>query len=215
MAIVRHIFVCEGTSEQTYIQRLQSFIEKLPTRDGTAFPTLIFVAPNRTHIANGGQYQALKRTYGNVRKRNPRSQITVWTDFDLYHRDDGGCAIAYAGKGHAMPDFHFSFHNFEDFISLHFDGDLFEEWYRWGQEGHFGNPQPSEAGRVLINKLIPDYQKGTLPADFINKRRLMNLRTNLSRQPRSNPHGLQGVKSFAEFVIQELHRHHPEIFTEE
>lgn len=212
MATVRYNVVCEGTSEQTYIQQLQGFIEKLPSPDGVFMAPLIFNAPNRDYIANGGQIGAIKKAYLRVRKKNPRSPVVVWADFDLYHRNESGCSIAYSNKGRSMPDFHFSYHSFEDFLALHLERELLNEWYTWGARSHFNNPQASDDCASLICKLIPDYKKGTLPTCFITKERLRNLKANLSFQPQSNPHNVQNIGKFADFLVGQLELHHPEIF---
>ena len=209
MATTRHIFVCEGSSERTYLLRLQSFLEKLPATNDDACPRLMFLSAER-HIAGSGYFGNLKAKYALAHRENRNSSIQIWTDFDLYHRNDGKSSELYANK-QGLPDFLFSFHNFEDFIALHTSGDELREWLSLGNEGYFENPAPSTEHSELIKKMVKGYKKGSLPADFVTKERLMNLKANLSFQPKSNPHRLQNIGKFADFLIGQLERHHPEV----
>lgn len=210
MATTRHIFVCEGSSERTYLLRLQSFLEQLPVSEDDACPRLMFLSAER-HVANSGYFANLRTKYSLAHRENRNASIQIWTDFDLYHRNDSNSSAIYATK-RGLPDFLFSFHNFEDFIALHASGDEFREWLNLGNEGYFENPAPSIAHAELIKKIVKGYRKGSLPANFTTKERLRNLKTNLSFQPQSNPHNLQNIGKFADFLVGQLELHHPEIF---
>ena len=211
MSSVRHIFVCEGYSERAYIKSLQAFLEKLPTAHGAWTVPLQFFTKD-DYVAGNGSYGALEKCYHKAKAENRNSKVNIWADFDLYQRDDAGCSRRYAIKGMSLPDFHFSFHNFEDFIALHTSGDELREWLSLGNEGYFENPAPSPEHSELIKKIVKGYRKGSLPADFVTKERLMNLKANLSSQPKSNPHRLQNIGKFADFLVGQLERHHPEVF---
>ncbi len=210
MPTVRHIFVCEGYSERAYIRSLQAFLDKLPVGGDAWGAPLGFIAPNDC-VADGGHYTQLRKCYLKVKKRNRNVPVHTWTDFDLFHRDDGGCSRRYAGKGRSLPDFHFSFHNFEDFLALHLDGEELQTWLRFGSEGHFDSPQSGDDCFEWACSVFKGYRKGELPLDFISAQSLRNLKANLHLQPRSNPRDLQGIKSFAEFIIGEVERFHPDI----
>ena len=209
MPCTRHIIVCEGESEWAYLQRLQSFLEKQPSADGEFEPALRFIVPERVIVKNG-TFGKLKSRYNQTRSDNKRASIKIWADFDLYHRNDKSCADNYSRKTAGIPDFHFSFHNFEDFFALHWDGEPFQQWLQFGQCGHFATPLHSDAYLPEIKQIFPDYGKGELPPDFITWESLKNLKQNKSQQPSTNPHNLQGIRSFADFLIAEIERAYPD-----
>jgi hypothetical protein len=208
MPCLRHIIVCEGESERAYLQRLQSFLDQQPLPDGAFEPPLRLIAPGGV-IAKTGTFGALKNRFNKTRKQNKKSSILIWTDFDLYHRNDYHCATHYAKKTAGIPDFLFSFHNFEDFFALHWGGDRFQEWLGFGNRGHFTTPLHSHGYLPEIQKIFPQYIKGSLPADFITWESLKNLKRNRASQPSSNPQNLKGLGCFADFVVGEIERAYP------
>ena len=208
MSCIRYIIVCEGESEWAYLQRLQSFLEQQQPADGSFEPPLLFIVPERV-IVKTGTFGKLKSRYSKMRKENKKTAIEIWADFDLYNRNDKKCADHYAAKTAGIPDFLFSFHNFEDFFALHFDGIELAEWLRFGNSGHFTTPLHAAGYLHEIKRVFPDYGKGRLPADFVSWASLRNLKANLSHQPASNPQNLQGIRSFADFLITEIERAYP------
>lgn len=213
MPTVRHIIVCEGESEWVYLQRLQAFLDEQEVPSGTFEAPLRFINSERA-LAKTGSFGKIKSAYIKTRKANRRTpSIQIWVDFDLYHRNDNRCAEHYAGKAKGIPDFLFSFHNFEDFLALHYKGQPLEYWLRCGSptgRNHFYKPLHSRDYVLEIEKIIPGYRKGQLPADFISWESLNNLKTNLTHEPKSNPHKLKDVHSFAGFLIKQIERAYPE-----
>lgn len=212
MLTTRHIIVCEGESEWAYLQRLQGFLDDQEVPPGAFETPLRFIGPEHA-ITKTGSFGKIKSTYNKTRTANKKVRsIQIWADFDLYHRNDCSCADLYASKTGGIPDFLFSFHNFEDFFALHFDGGELDEWFRFGGPTglrHFITPLHSEGYLPEIKRIFPDYAKGGLPADFVSWASLRNLKANLAHQPTSNPHNLQGIRSFAEFLIREIERAYP------
>jgi hypothetical protein len=151
---MRFIIVCEGESEWTYLQRLQGFLDKQELPPDIFEAPLIFTAP-RPALAKSGSFGKMTTIYKETRSRYRNTAIHIWVDFDLYHRNDQKSATHYAAKAAGIPDFHFSFHNFEDFYALHFDGVALRQWQQFGgPEGkrHFDIPQ---AMRLRLNEYSP------------------------------------------------------------
>lgn len=48
-----------------------------------------------------------------------------------------------------------------------------------------------------------------LPAEFVSWVTLNNLKANLALQPRSNPHKVKGILSFAGFLIEQIEQFYP------
>jgi len=211
MPIKRHIIVCEGESEWAYLQRLQSFLDNQELPPDTFETRLQFIVPKRV-IAKTGSFGKIKNLYNRTRKQNKKCSIQIWADFDLYHRNDKNCADHYARKTAGIPDFLFSYHNFEDFFALHFDGATLAAWLDYGStkgRDHFTVPLHARDYIPEINRIFPGYRKGSLNANFVTWDSLRILKANLDHQPRSNPHNLTGVRSFAEFLIGEIERAYP------
>jgi hypothetical protein len=212
MTTTRHIIVCEGESEWAYLQRLQAFLDDQEVPAGAFEAPLRFIGPEHA-IAKTGSFGKIQSTYKKTRTANRGRSIQVWADFDLYHRNDYSCADNYSAKTDGIPDFFFSFHNFEDFFALHFDGTHLEEWLKFGGPSghrHFITPLHSDGYLPEIKCIFPDYAKGGLPADFVSWATLKNLKTNLGHQPLdSNPHELRGIRSFAQFLVDQIERAYP------
>lgn len=212
MPVTRHLIVCEGESEWTYLQRLQAFLDDQEVPAGTFETPLRFIGPEHA-MAETGSFGKLVSAYKKTRSANRGRSIQIWADFDLYHRNQYQCATNYAAKTAGIPDFHFSFHNFEDFYALHFDGVALAEWLKFGGPSgrhHFTTPLHSDGYLPEIKRIFPGYKKNDLPADFVTWASLRNLKANLGHQPSSfNPHHLQGIRSFAEFLIREIERAYP------
>lgn len=213
ISVQRHLIVCEGESEWSYLQRLQAFLDDQPLADGTFETPLRFIGPAQA-LAKGGSFAKLRTAYNKTRIANRRANsIQVWADFDLYHRNDKQCATHYAAKTAGIPDFLFSFHNFEDFFALHFDGMPLQEWLTFGGlsgHRHFTTPLHAVGYLPEITRIFPGYAKGGLPAGFVSWDSLRNLKANLAHQPMaSNPHNLQGIRSFAAFLIHEIESAYP------
>lgn len=212
MPVTRHLIVCEGESERTYLQRLQSFLDAQKVLPGVFETPLQFIGPVQA-IAKTGSFGKLVSTFKKTRTANRSRSIQIWADFDLYHRNDCRCAERYAAKTAGIPDFLFSFHNFEDFYALHFDGDQLAAWQHYGGpvgRRHFTAPLHAREYVPEIESIFSGYKKNDLPADFINWTSLRNLKANLAHQPsNSNPHNLVGIRSFATFLIDQIERAYP------
>lgn len=156
MSCTRHIIICEGESEWAYLQRLQSFLEEQPLEFGAFEPALKFFSPKRI-IARSGTFGNLKKRYTLTRNDDRKTPIQIWADFDLYHRNDKHCADHYASKAAGIPDFLFSYHNFEDFFALHAEEDKFQEWVKFGEGGHFTTPLHSREYLPEIKRIFPEY----------------------------------------------------------
>jgi hypothetical protein len=211
MPTTRHIIVCEGESEWAYLQRLQGFLDDQELPSGVFETPLKFIVPQRVIVKNGS-FGKMASRYKQTRKENKKASIQIWADFDLYHRNDQRCSEYYSAKASGIPDFLFSFHNFEDFYALHFDGEILEQWLQYGSSvgrRHFAEPLHARDYVPEIERIFSGYKKGGLPADFVSWDSLRKLKANLGHQPTSNPHNFRDIRSFAEFLIGEVERAYP------
>jgi len=89
-----------------------------------------------------GACKAVIGHYRSIRKYLRYEEIIIWVDFDIYTHSE---ANNYAAKPASVPDFLFSEMNFEDFLALHFEVELFNRWKAVvDARGHFSVPLHSE-----------------------------------------------------------------------
>ena len=159
--------VCEGASERAYIQELNRYLEE------EDIPLIFFPRP-----ANGGQYAHVIRKYKEIRKNNSRtSKILIWVDWDRYKRNSNSDWDNYQRKSDDIPDFLFSYMNFEDFLSMHCDMSNMQKWWTsCAGRKHFTIPShSSEYMPAFIDFIGGNYAKGDIPID-IDSHSLGNLR---------------------------------------
>jgi hypothetical protein len=203
-----YIMVCEGYSERAYLQRLQSFLES-QTR---SFEVPLRFIPKLPETSDGdenggGFYWNVSSCYKQQRKENKKSKIEVWVDDDIYIRQDSAAErknrTSYLGKPAGIPDFLFSFHNFEDFLVLHLDEDAKQRWHAAFDSLHIAQPLHSTDYLSRYEAVIPGYQKGALSPDFITRESLSRLKANLER-PLVQAPADNRFRSFAHFLITQI-----------
>jgi hypothetical protein len=159
--------VCEGASEKAYIQELNRYLEE------EDIPLHFFPRPS-----NGGQYTQVVRKYKEARKNNHTARILIWVDWDRYRRNDNADMDNYRKKSKDIPDFLFSYMNFEDFLSMHLDrGEMEEWWTSCNGRHHFDTPSHSKEYMPAFRSFIGEtYEKGEMPIE-IDCHNLGNLRS--------------------------------------
>ena len=214
-----YIMVCEGISERAYLQRLQSFLDDqtaewpVPLRFISRLPT-----SRDGSEQGGGFYKDVVKCYKAQRRSNPRSPIEVWVDDDIYVRHDSARdrknRASYLGKPADIPDFVFSFHNFEDFLALHLDDDAIRCWHTaFDATGHAARPLHAVQYKPLFDSVLPGYRKGTLAADFITRESLLRLKANLARPLVPAP-AEPSFRSFARFLIDQIDATFPDLLAQ-
>lgn len=161
------IIVCEGASEKAYIQVLNRHLEE------EDIPLHFIPRPS-----NGGQYSPVVKKYREVRKDNRTAKILIWVDWDRYQRNDNDDMDNYRKKPNNIPDFLFSYMNFEDFLSMHRKRSEMQRWWTsCVSRNHFSSPSHSNEYMPAFKAFIGEtYEKGDMPID-IDCHSLENLRT--------------------------------------
>lgn len=160
------IIVCEGASEKAYIQELNRYLEEQD------IPLHFIPRP-----ANGGQYAHVVRKFREERKINNTYRILIWVDSDRYQRNDRSDMDNYRKRPSDIPNFLFSYMNFEDFLSMHRDRSEMEKWWTSCiSRGHFTIPAHNSEYMPSFTTFIGgSYSKGDMPID-IDCHSLKNLR---------------------------------------
>lgn len=148
-----YYFICEGKSEFAYIQLLNRFLhaESVP---------IYFKA----YDAKGGKPNNIKLCFKHIKQHHRDArEVYAFLDLDIYFREDEDIL--------ALPDnviYLFNNWNFEDFLVLHYDGDIVSTWHSsCCTSGHAQTPEHSSAIVSRIrNDIFPGYTKGEFPDGF-------------------------------------------------
>lgn len=185
-----HIIVCEGNSENAYINILNRFL-----RDN--YINKFFIPkPIGT-----GEYSSVIKKYKEVKSQNRKSSIIIWVDYDRYKRNDNHNRESYERKKDKIPDFKFNTYSFEDFFIMHYDDEIVNKWEEiCKNNGHFNQPMKSElAEDLLCNNIFSEYTKSSLlPSFLINAESLKNLFRH-QKDPKC-----KFKSDFADFLIEQL-----------
>ena len=162
----RYIIVCEGKSEWTYVQSLNRLFRELPTEAVDGIVPLVLVPKPPPDGVGSGRFPRLVRELRRARRDNPRTEVVVWADADLYVRP-GHDQDRFLEDATFSASFRFSAFNFEDFLALHGDDETFVRWKETlSSTGHFSTPLHSNEYLSLFQRIVPGYAKGTLDEDL-------------------------------------------------
>lgn len=182
--------ICEGKSEVGYLSALTRLLGRLSQDRGDVFPPIAFVGKPPARGVGTGAAEKVLAAFVRERRQSPKSQFLIWTDADLAIREASSSPdkfrrhlpILLGGKK-GQPPFSMSALNFEDFLAMHFDAGLYAEWKEcFRTKGHFSTPLHSEEYLPLFRPFWErsagdgfEYQKGALPAGWLDERALANL----------------------------------------
>ena len=197
--------ICEGSSEVNYIVRLKAYLAEL---DVAWVRDVLLIPVN----AGSGNFHVVEQRIRAARRRQRHGNFMTWVDYDIYLRNDNGCRDAYLRRRKDVGAFYFSFHNFEDFLALHFDDSRYGA-YRDAvtRTCHIGEPLHSGEYDGVFNPIYCDftgetYRKGMLSEDFVSKTNLDNLKRHLSERV-IPPETKSGYGDFVEWLVEFLARH--------
>jgi len=150
------IIICEGHSEVAYIQQLNRLLRESGVQ--------VILHPKRVGT---GLYSSVMKKYRAEKKQNPRTEIRVWVDYDLYARNDRNCMVNYNKTKDKIP-FMFNVQNFEDFLALHLDDEKLRNWLGICKANdHFNVPMHSDVYVPFVQQhLFSNYKKGDLPFEL-------------------------------------------------
>lgn len=192
--------ICEGSSEVNYIVRLKAYLAEL---DLAWVMDSLLIPVN----AGSGNFHVVEQRIRAERRHQRHGNFITWVDYDIYRRNDNRCNDAYLRRRKDLGTFYFSFHNFEDFLALHFDDDRYAA-YRDAviRTGHIDEPLRSDDYDKVFNPIYCDftgetYRKGMLSDGFVSKTNLENLKRHMSERvipPATKPE----CGDFAEWLVE-------------
>ncbi len=166
------IIVCEGVSEVAYVRELN----RLLWRNDYGYLSTAF----HPVCAFSGHFGPLKKAFKAAQTANKGCDIAIWADFDIYQRNDLRDGDQYRSR-RGLPEFLFSVMNFEDFLMMHCEPAMLDDWLAICQDHHhFAAPMHAEEYEPLIRQFWPTYRKGELPF-MLTRSRLEQLFSNLDR----------------------------------
>lgn len=202
--------ICEGQSEYAYIQKLRNFLND----KGIQLDFLPYKATN-------GTFTNLKKCYSDKKKNNNKAfgknEVIFFADWDMFFRDKHNQAnntktnnfTQYQEEKEKLPNFYFSYHNFEDFISLHLQFEQAADWCKiCVNRDHFNSPMHSKIYEPLFKQLVIGYTKGELPPNFVFKTGLENLKAHATNrklhQSGLNQKSLDNEHLFSSYLLTKL-----------
>ena len=177
---VLHI-VCEGSSEVNYIVRLRGYLNEVC--EGWAQETLLIPVN-----AGSGNYGVVESCIRREKRRQRSGTYMTWVDYDLYAKNVKSCMKQYQERKKDIKAFYFSFHNFEDFLAMHFDAARYAQYMKSVMaSGHCDCPLCGASHEKLFAPIYMDYtgetyRKGMLSEGFIGKNGLSNLVHNMEHR---------------------------------
>lgn len=148
--------ICEGKSEVAYFNELSKLLREENISQPVRFVPKSVGTGHYTNV-----YQKFKDEY----KKNSKTSNIIFVDWDIYQRNERKNLENYNKKSIKVPDFLFNHKNFEDFLALHLEEDLLNEWIDiCNTNNHFEQPMVESVYLPLFKKhIFPNYDKGDFP----------------------------------------------------
>ncbi len=185
-------FVCEGESEEAYIQKLNRFLKDYGIRC-----SLKLIGED---MDGGDSYHALnqKRKSKCIPQQDERFFLI---DSDKVQRKELDLRDIQSIDKQAT--ILLNTYNYEDYLALHLPPEQANEWLTvFTEAGHFQKPLHSHNYMPLYRKVYPGYRKGSLPRDFDIAAGLHNLKDNFEQMAPSVMR--ENKREFARFIIEQV-----------
>lgn len=154
--MTNYYIICEGNSENNYLNIINRYF-----RDNNIGKRIII----RT-LAGNTDIKNLKNYIKEFSKSKPDA-IYVWLDKDILLYNDKQSIITNIEainkkRNKAKINIIYSYMNFEDFLSMHFDQKCKELQNKLEKKQHFTKPLNSEEYLKIFKEIFKEYKKGDL-----------------------------------------------------
>lgn len=154
-----YMILCEGSSEFAYIQQINRILDQ----------NNISISLVAKEIGTG-HFSDVEKAYKKQCKENKKLAKVIWVDKDIYKRNDKDNNTKYLNKKSNIPDFLFTTYNFEDFLVMHLDDHISDNWHQiLNTQNHFNIPLKSDEYIPLIKEnmdVFNNYEKGDIPFEI-------------------------------------------------
>lgn len=151
--MINYYIICEGNSENNYLTIINRYF-----RDNNICKQIIIkTLTGNTDIKN------LKNYVKEFSKSKPDA-IYVWLDKDILHNDKQkniitNIEIINKNRKQAKIDIKYSYMNFEDFLSMHFEKECKDLQNILEKKQHFKKPLNSEEYLKIFKEIFKEYKK--------------------------------------------------------
>lgn len=139
-----YLIVCEGDSEVAYVQELARLARENEW-------DVVFKAKLSE---GGGELSALTKAC----KGTDRESTRVMVDWDRFERNERKCREKYADIRERLPKFLFQYHNFEDFLLMHFPAEVGAAWRTYAAR-HFERPLTADDYVPLLKAFAEEHKE--------------------------------------------------------
>jgi len=152
--MINYYIICEGKSEKSYLTIINRYF-----RDNNIGKQIIIkTLSGNTDIKN-------LKTYIKEFSKSKPDAIYVWLDKDILYNDKQKNIITNIEtinkkRNKAKIDIKYSYMNFEDFLSMHFDGKCKELQNKLEIQQHFKKPLNDEEYLKIFKEIFKEYEKG-------------------------------------------------------
>jgi hypothetical protein len=201
---MRKIFIiCEGKSEEKYIQGLRAILVSKAVDSLSIFPECFYGGKTYSEFLSG-----IKNAINTIKGRGRKfeDQIFIWIDKDrflreLVHKKDDFEVYISNVKLPKNPIILYNHMSFEDFLILHYsEQGILALQSKLNHKNHFIKPLIAEEYVPIYKELIQDYSKGNLPDDFSFD--LEKIKLCVNNIENENYRFKSDIKEILELVIQ-------------
>jgi hypothetical protein len=173
MKKIYHI-ICEGKSEVSYIERLNRFFDNNDINCSFKTYNLRGVVPVKDK-SEKSSYTKILNIYRNevLFSKEKGELVILWLDDDMFiektlNKDRLRSQFS-KECGNNQIIFCYNYENFEDFLVMHLEEDVFLSYYReCDAKQHFKKPlRANEYSIIMEQYAFKNYNKGKLPDNFI------------------------------------------------
>lgn len=163
--------LCEGNSETNYITRLNKFLDNEGYNFTFQSENLHGSLLSKTDTEKSA-YNKITNKFKNLLSKSKKGLFVIWLDDDVFKRqqlkkDILENLLKNFNSIHKKIKIIYSYENFEDFLSMHLEQELFEQWERIClEQNHFETPMISTVYEPLIRTIIKGYSKEKLPSEI-------------------------------------------------
>ena len=154
--MINYYIICEGKSENNYLTTINRYF-----RDNNIDKQIIIKT-----LAGNNDIKNLKTYIKEFSKSKPDA-IYIWLDKDILYNDKQkniitNIEIINKNRKQAKIDIKYSYMNFEDFLSMHFEKECKDLQNILEKKQHFTKPLNSEEYLKIFMKIFKEYKKGDL-----------------------------------------------------
>ena len=164
--------LCEGNSEVGYITKLNKFLDDNDYDFTLQSENLHGCFQSKTDTEKNAYSKISKIVKKDLLSKSKKGLFIIWLDDDVFKRGELKKDILESrlknfNSTHKTVKIIYSYENFEDFLSMHLEQKLFEQWEKIClEQNHFETLMISTVYEPLIRTIIEKYSKEKLSSEI-------------------------------------------------